>query len=148
MNDEQSGSRRRFSAQQKVTILKDHLVEKVPISEVCTRHGRRSRTRGAEKENFAFLFLRIEFSTLYYGPCGNGAASRRAPDKSDEAAPHEAVRKRFPRSFAAVGPSGVEAGPRSARARGSARSRHRQGPGVRGTQRRAAEAACRDGAWL
>jgi transposase-like protein len=31
--------RRKFSAQQKVKILRQHLVEKVPISEVCDRNG-------------------------------------------------------------------------------------------------------------
>ena len=42
MSDEQNGRngvRRRFAAQQKVAILKEHLVEKAPISEVCDRHG-------------------------------------------------------------------------------------------------------------
>jgi transposase-like protein len=47
MNDEQNGQRhddangvrRRFTAQQKVAILKEHLVEKVPVSQVCDRHG-------------------------------------------------------------------------------------------------------------
>jgi len=39
MNDEQNGSRRQFSEQQKVAILKEHLFQKMPISEVCTRHG-------------------------------------------------------------------------------------------------------------
>lgn len=31
--------RRKFSAQQKVQILRQHLVEKVPISEVCDQNG-------------------------------------------------------------------------------------------------------------
>ena len=31
--------RRKFSAQQKVQMLRQHLVEKVPISEVCDRNG-------------------------------------------------------------------------------------------------------------
>jgi transposase-like protein len=31
--------RRKFSAQQKVKILRRHLVEKAPISEVCDRNG-------------------------------------------------------------------------------------------------------------
>ena len=31
--------RRKFTAQQKVKILRQHLVEKVPISEVCDRNG-------------------------------------------------------------------------------------------------------------
>jgi transposase len=42
MSDEQngqSGVRRRFTAQQKVAILKEHLVEKVPVSQVCDKHG-------------------------------------------------------------------------------------------------------------
>ena len=39
MNDEQSGLRRRFDARQKVAILKEHLVEKTPVSQVCDKHG-------------------------------------------------------------------------------------------------------------
>ena len=39
MSDEQKRVRRRFTAKQKVAILKQHLVEKVPVSEVCDRHG-------------------------------------------------------------------------------------------------------------
>jgi len=37
--DEEKGSRRRCTAQQKVAILKEHLVEKVPVSQVCDKHG-------------------------------------------------------------------------------------------------------------
>ena len=32
-------NRRKFSAQQKVQILRQHLVEKTPISQVCDQHG-------------------------------------------------------------------------------------------------------------
>ena len=32
-------NRRKFSAQQKVHVLRQHLVEKVPISEVCDQNG-------------------------------------------------------------------------------------------------------------
>jgi len=39
MSDEQKGVRRRFTAQQKVAILKEHLVEKAAVSEVCDKHG-------------------------------------------------------------------------------------------------------------
>ena len=39
MSDDQNGIRRRFTAQEKVAILREHLVEKVPVSEVCDRHG-------------------------------------------------------------------------------------------------------------
>jgi transposase-like protein len=39
MSDEQEGVRRRFTAQEKVAILRQHLVEKVPVSEVCDKHG-------------------------------------------------------------------------------------------------------------
>lgn len=38
-NDESNGLRRRFTAQQKVAILKEHLVDKVPVSQVCDKHG-------------------------------------------------------------------------------------------------------------
>ena len=36
---DESNGRRRFSAQEKVTILREHLLDKVPVSEVCDRHG-------------------------------------------------------------------------------------------------------------
>lgn len=39
MNDEQNGQRRRVSAQEKVAILKEHLIDKVPVSQVCDKHG-------------------------------------------------------------------------------------------------------------
>ena len=39
MSDEQNGLRRRFTAQQKVAILKEHLVEKAPVSQVCDKRG-------------------------------------------------------------------------------------------------------------
>ena len=39
MTDEQEGVRRRFSAQEKVAILREHLVEKMPVSTVCDKHG-------------------------------------------------------------------------------------------------------------
>ena len=39
MSEERNNQRRRFSAQEKVAILRQHLVEKVAISEVCDRYG-------------------------------------------------------------------------------------------------------------
>ena len=39
MSDEQEAVRRRFTAQEKVAILRQHLVEKVPVSQVCDKHG-------------------------------------------------------------------------------------------------------------
>jgi len=39
MSDEQKRVRRRFTAEQKVAILKEHLVDKVPVSQVCDKHG-------------------------------------------------------------------------------------------------------------
>ena len=32
-------NRRKFSAEQKVQVLRQHLVEKTPISQVCEQHG-------------------------------------------------------------------------------------------------------------
>ena len=32
-------NRRKFSAEQKVAILRQHLLEKVPVSQVCEQHG-------------------------------------------------------------------------------------------------------------
>lgn len=37
-NPDVSG-RRRFAAQEKVAILRQHLLEKVPVSQVCDKHG-------------------------------------------------------------------------------------------------------------
>jgi len=39
MSDERNGQRRRFAAQEKVAVLRQHLVEKAPVSEVCDQHG-------------------------------------------------------------------------------------------------------------
>ena len=39
MSNEQNGVRRRFTGQQKVGILREHLIEKLPVSEVCDKHG-------------------------------------------------------------------------------------------------------------
>jgi transposase len=39
MSEERNGVRRRFTGQQKVAILREHLVEKAPVSEVCDKHG-------------------------------------------------------------------------------------------------------------
>jgi len=38
-HDEQNGSKKRFTAQEKVAILKEHLIDKAPVSEVCDKHG-------------------------------------------------------------------------------------------------------------
>jgi transposase-like protein len=39
MNEEQNGPRRRFSPAEKVAILREHFLEKVPVSQVCDKHG-------------------------------------------------------------------------------------------------------------
>jgi len=39
MSDEQNGVRRRFTAQEKVAILREHFIDKVPVSQVCDKHG-------------------------------------------------------------------------------------------------------------
>jgi transposase len=36
--NEQANSRRQFSPEQKIQILREHLLEKRPISEVCEKH--------------------------------------------------------------------------------------------------------------
>ena len=38
-SDERIGVRRRFTGQQKVAILREHLIDKTPVSEVCDKHG-------------------------------------------------------------------------------------------------------------
>jgi len=32
-------TRKQFSAEQKIAILREHLLEKVPVSELCEKHG-------------------------------------------------------------------------------------------------------------
>lgn len=39
MSQEPNGQRRRFSAQEKVAVLREHFIEKVPVSQVCDKHG-------------------------------------------------------------------------------------------------------------
>jgi len=39
MDEQLKGPRRRFTGQQKVAIVREHLIEKVPVSKVCDRHG-------------------------------------------------------------------------------------------------------------
>ena len=39
MSNEQNGQRRRFTAQEKVAILREHLLDKVEVSAVCDKHG-------------------------------------------------------------------------------------------------------------
>lgn len=36
--NEPTGNRRQFSPEQKITILRQHLLDKVPISQVCEQH--------------------------------------------------------------------------------------------------------------
>jgi transposase len=39
MNDEAGDGRRKHSAEEKVAILRQHLIEGVPVSKVCEEHG-------------------------------------------------------------------------------------------------------------
>ena len=39
MNEQQTTGRRHFTAQEKVAILREHLIDKTPISAVCDKHG-------------------------------------------------------------------------------------------------------------
>lgn len=39
MNEKQNGSRRHYTAPEKVAILREHLLDQVPISQVCDKHG-------------------------------------------------------------------------------------------------------------
>lgn len=39
MSNEVSPTRRQFSSPDKVRIIKQHLVEKTPVSDLCDRHG-------------------------------------------------------------------------------------------------------------
>jgi len=39
MSPEQNGVRQRFTAQEKVAILREHFIDKVPVSQVCDKHG-------------------------------------------------------------------------------------------------------------
>ncbi len=38
MSQEQNG-RRRFSAEEKVAVLREHFIDKAPVSQVCDKHG-------------------------------------------------------------------------------------------------------------
>ena len=68
--------RRKFSAQQKVQILRQHLVEKVPISEVCDRNGI-SPTQFYQWQKVFF-----EHGTAAFERAGNGRKG--IPDKKLE----------------------------------------------------------------
>jgi transposase-like protein len=68
--------RRKFSAQQKVRILRQHLVEKVPISEVCDRNGI-SPTQFYQWQKVFF-----EHGTAAFEKAGNGRND--SPDKKLE----------------------------------------------------------------
>jgi len=39
MSQDQNGHRRRFSAVEKVAVLREHFLDKVPVSQVCDKHG-------------------------------------------------------------------------------------------------------------
>ena len=39
MSDERTNGRRHFSPQEKVAILREHLIDKAPVSTVCDKHG-------------------------------------------------------------------------------------------------------------
>ena len=63
MSNERNGVRRRFTGQQKVAILREHLIDKTPVSEVCDRHGlnptgfyRWQKSAGGGFENGATAF--------------------------------------------------------------------------------------------
>jgi transposase len=55
-------SRRKFTAEQKAAILREHLIEKVAVAEVCDRHGLRPtqfyRWQKEMLENLVGLFGR------------------------------------------------------------------------------------------
>ena len=38
MNEEHSG-RRRFTAQEKVAVLREHFIDTIPVSQICDKHG-------------------------------------------------------------------------------------------------------------
>jgi transposase-like protein len=68
--------RRKFSAQQKVQMLRQHLVEKVPISEVCESQGI-SPTQFYQWQKVFF-----EHGTAAFERAGNGRKD--GPDKKLE----------------------------------------------------------------
>ena len=75
MNAVQNGQRRRFTAQEKVAVLRQHLVEKVPVSEVCDKHGLNPT---------AFYRWQKEFFE-------NGAAAFRKKERPNHSADQERV---------------------------------------------------------
>jgi transposase len=58
--------RRKFSAQQKVQILRQHLVEKAPISEVCDQNGIQPT------QFYQWQKLFFENGTAAFDQAGNG----------------------------------------------------------------------------
>jgi len=65
--------RRKFSAQQKVQILRQHLVEKAPISEVCEQNGI------PPTQFYQWQKVFFEHGSAAFEKAGNGRKD--APDK-------------------------------------------------------------------
>jgi transposase len=63
-------SRRQFTAQEKVAILRQHLVEHVPISELCERHGL--------QPSLFYLWQRTFFENGAAAFAGNGRHAKKA----------------------------------------------------------------------
>jgi transposase-like protein len=64
--------RRHFTAEQKAAILKEHLLEKTPVSEVCNRHQ--------IAVNLFYLWQKELFENAHLAFAKNGRREQRAED--------------------------------------------------------------------
>lgn len=68
--------RRHFSPEEKVTILRRHLLEKVPISDLCDQYG--------ITPNHFYNWQKIAFENLTTAFTGNGRASKKTEGAKDQ----------------------------------------------------------------
>jgi transposase len=68
--------RRHFSPEEKVAILRRHLLEKVPISELCDQYG--------ITPNHFYNWQKIAFENLTAVFAGNGRTSKKAKAAKDQ----------------------------------------------------------------
>ena len=65
-----SSQRRNFGAAEKVKILRQHLLEKIPISQICDQHGI------APTQFYQWQKIFFENGSAAFMPKGNGAKNR------------------------------------------------------------------------
>lgn len=72
--------RRQFSPEEKVAILRQHLLEQVPISELCERHGL--------QPSLFYLWQRTFFENGAAAFAGNGRQARKAESRQQQKIEH------------------------------------------------------------